>query len=211
MERKVACYDRRSWGDSNSGVTGFQLAVVYREMDRPEEPQTLLDLMSEENTLQNEFERFCQFEQLRALLAFDSRAYSAAHDRLKSLLCHATARGRDANNRDLLWVRLTLPDMLRKHHKSDEVAALFDDIVRPAIEDTESDQSLIEEPDSPHQLAITEEALRHVRLASFVVADRLLGENGLELVRKQDFWILFGGQVTDTAALKGAYEAHRRR
>lgn len=177
-------------------------------MDRPQESQALLDLMSEDNALQNEFERFCQFEHIRALLELDSGAYSAAHDRLKSLLYQAIARGRDANNRELLWVRLTLADMLRKHDRSDEAATLFDDIVRPAIEDTESNQSLVEEPDTPHQLAVAEEALRHVRLASFVEADRLLAENGLEWVRKQDFWILFGGPITDTAAMQGAYEAH---
>ena len=189
--------------------SGFQLAIIYREMDRPQESQALLSLMSEDNALQNEFERFCQFEHLGALLELDNESYSAARNRLTSLLYQATARGRDANNRELLWVRLTLADMLRKHDKFDEAAALFDDIVRPASEDTGSNHSLTEEPDTPLQLAIAEEALRHVRQASFTEADTLLRENGLEWVRKQDFWILFGGPITDTAAMKGAYERHR--
>ena len=76
--------------------------------------------------------------------------------------------------------------------------SLFDDIVRPASEDTGSNHSLIEEPDTPYQLTIAEEALRHVRQSSFTEEDTLLRENGLEWVRKQDFWILFGGHVTES-------------
>ena len=33
--------------------------------------------------------------------------------------------------------------------------------------------------------------------------ERLLRENGLEWVRTEDFWILFGGPITDTAAMRG--------
>lgn len=55
-------------------------------------------------------------------------------------------------------------------------------------------------------LAIAEAALRHVRRASLAEADRLLRESGLEWVRTQDFWILFGGPLTDTASMKGPYD-----
>ena len=77
--------------------SSFQLAVIYRETDRHQESQALWSLISEGYALENEFERFCQFEQLRALLELDNGSYSAAHIRLKSLLYQATARGRDAN------------------------------------------------------------------------------------------------------------------
>lgn len=127
-------------------------------MKRPEEAQALLDLMSEQNALQKEFKRFSQFEHLRALLELDSGDYAAAHDRLESLLHRPIARGRDANNRELMRVRLTLADMPPKHDRSDEAAVLFNDIVRPATGDSESNQSLAEEPDTPQQLAIAEEA-----------------------------------------------------
>ena len=36
-------------------------------------------------------------------------------------------------------------------------------------------------------------------------ADGLLGENGLEWVRKQDFWMLIGGHVTDSAVVEGVW------
>lgn len=39
--------------------SGLQLAVLYREMSRLEESQALLKLMGEQNTLEEEFERFC--------------------------------------------------------------------------------------------------------------------------------------------------------
>ena len=190
----------------NSVVTidsGFQLAVILRESGHLEESQALLDFMSEQNTLEKEFERFCQFEHLRALLELDCGDYDAAHDRLHSLLHQAITRGRDANNRELLWVRLTLADMLRKCNRFDEAATLSTDIVKPASGDSDSNQYLAEERDTPRQLAIAEEALRHVRRASAMEADTLLCENKLEWVRTQDFWIVFGGPITDTASMKG--------
>ena len=182
---------------------GFQLAVLYRELGRPQEALALLDLMNEHNDLSQEFERHCQFEHLRALLAHDTDDSAAAIYRLQTLLHQATNKGRSANNRELLWVRLTLADMLRRENRSDEAAALFGDLVRPATGDSDSYGSLAEEPDTPQQLAIAEEALNHVRRMAFLEAERLLRENGLEWVRYQDFWILFGGPITDTAAMKG--------
>ena len=84
-----------------------------------------------------------------------------------------------------------------------EAATLFGDIVKSAVKDTDFNRSLIEEPGTTYQFAVAEEGLEHVRLAAFVEADGLFGENGVEWVRKQDYWILFGGRVTETAAMKG--------
>ena len=186
--------------------SGFQLAVILCESRHLEESQALLDFMSGQNTLEKDFERFCQFEHLRALLELGREDYNAAHDRLCSLLHRAITRGRDANNRELLWVRLTLADMLRKDNRFDEAATLFNDIVKPATGDSESNHCLAEEPNTPQQLAIAEKALRHVRRASSMEADTLLCENKLEWVRTQDFWIVFGGPITDTASMKRPYE-----
>ena len=125
--------------------------------------------MSGQNTLEMEFERFCQVELLRALLEHGREDYNAAHNRLCSLLHRAITRGRDANNLELLCVRLTLADMLRKHNRFDEAATLSADIVKPATGDSDSNQCLAEEPDTPQQLAIAENfALRHVRSASIL-------------------------------------------
>ena len=38
--------------------SGFQPAVIYREISRPQEPQALLDLMNEEHTLQTNSSAF---------------------------------------------------------------------------------------------------------------------------------------------------------
>ena len=78
--------------------SGFQLAVLYREMDRLQESQALLGLMSEQNALGQEFERFCRFEHLHTLSELDCGDDTAAHDRLQSLFYQATVRGRDASN-----------------------------------------------------------------------------------------------------------------
>ena len=66
--------------------SGFQLAVILRESGRLEKSQALLDFMSGENTLEKEFEHFCQLEHLRALLELGREGYNAAHGRLCSLL-----------------------------------------------------------------------------------------------------------------------------
>lgn len=113
--------------------SGFQLAVLYREMDRLQESQALLGLMSEQNALGKEFERFCQFEHLHTLLELDRGDDTAAHDLLQSLFYQATVRGRDASTRELLWVRLTRSDMLRQHDGPDEAAAVFKETVRQGI------------------------------------------------------------------------------
>ena len=81
--------------------------------------------------------------------------------------------------------------MRRKYNRFDEAASLFDDIVKPATGDSDSNQCLAEEPNTPQQLAIAEKALRHVRQASSMEADKLLSENKLEQVRTQDLWIVF--------------------
>ena len=124
--------------------SSLQLAVIYREMDRPQESQALLDVTNKQNALQNEFQRFCHFKYLRALLKLDNEVYPATHVRLKSLLYQATVR----KNKELLCVRLTLASMLRNHGKTDEAAMLVDDIVSPAVKDTDSNGSLIEESDT---------------------------------------------------------------
>lgn len=100
--------------------------------------------------------------------------------------------------------------MPRNRDRSDEAATLFNDIVRPILGDTESNQSLAEGPDTPQQLSIAEEALRHVRRASLAEADRLLREDGPEWVRKQDFLILFGGPLMNTASIKKPYDMPER-
>ena len=52
-------------------------------------------------------------------------------------------------------------------------------------------------------MAVAEEALKHVRLVAFVEEDGLFGEVRLKGVRKEEFWIIFGGCVTDRAVMKG--------
>ena len=96
--------------------------------------------------------------------------------------------------------------MLRKRDQLEEAASLFKDIVKPTTQALGSRRCLAEQSDIPQQLKIAEQALRYVRQASFTEAEYLCRENGLEWVRQQDFWILFGDPITDTASMKGPYD-----
>ena len=49
------------------------------------------------------------------------------------------------------------------------------------------------------RLSNTEMYLRLVREADFATAERFLSERDLERSRPKDFWIIFGGEITDTA------------
>ena len=105
----------------------------------------------------------------------------------------ATTRGRDVNNRELSWVQLTLTDMRRNYNRFNEAATLFNDIVKPATEDSNSNQCVADELDTPKPLAITEQTLSHVRQASSMEADRLLCEKNLNGCERRNTGQSLGG------------------
>lgn len=195
--------------------SAIQLAVLYRDMDRGSQTIELLDSISKSTVFSTDFERVCQVRHLRALVAFDAGEYRAPKLSLRRLLHQASGAGsdREKNNRELLWVRITLADVLRSHGENDEASMLFSDLVEPSADDGEGRNdaatpalqnfSLDGEPETPSQLAIAEEALRYVRKARLVEAQKLLDEHRLKWVRKRDFWIMQGGPVTDTATMVG--------
>lgn len=133
---------------------------------------------------------------------------------MERLLNEATSDGRDENNRELLWVRVTLADVLRYHDKDDEALMLFSDLVaprasvsllpatQPANEDHYFPSDLMDEPEPPAQLTLAETAVRLVKDAMPDEADELLREAGLQWRRKKDFWVLEGGPLTDTASMR---------
>ena len=180
--------------------SGLQLALLYRETRCLEEAKGLLDLISSSGTIDQWFERVCQVSHIQALLCMDRGNAEGAVETLRAILIAASAKGREANNRELLWVRLTLADLLRLQNCYDEALLLFSNLVRhQEVEASDSRPLKKADSESRPQLEIAERALRLIRDADTQAAENLLEKNELEWVRPQDFWIIFGGEITDTA------------
>ena len=181
--------------------SGLQLALVYRETRCTDKAESLLDLVSSLGDLERWFERVCQISHVRALLCVDRGKAEDAVEILRSILAVARSKGREANNRELLWVRLTLADLLRLQSCHDEALSLFQNLVRP--QGVEASGLLASEAnsESQSQLQIAEQGLRLIRIADIKSAENLLKESKLEWIRPQDFWMIFGGEPIDTAWL----------
>jgi hypothetical protein len=189
-----------------SADSGIQLAIFYRDSDQNSEAKLLLDEVSRSSIFPEDFERGCQIIHLRALLAFDAGEYESPKLSLLSLLDQATGSHRGRNNRELLWVRITLADVMRAHGEWDIALMLFMELVKPLEQEdstTSLPSQLDEEPEPPSQLRIAEQALRYIKAANQQAAANLLEEKKLQWVRTRDFWILQGGPIADTACMVG--------
>ncbi|ERF71414.1 hypothetical protein EPUS_08683 [Endocarpon pusillum Z07020] len=193
----------------------LQLAALYYENERGKDGLEYLGLVQDSAGLKDEFERECQEKHIRALINLEAGFYTKPKTVLQRLLDEASGQGRNKNNRELLWVRITLADVLRQRGKYDEALMVFSDLVSPRLaelpvqagsEDAvgyKFPSSLVDEPEPPAQLTIAERALRLLRDAKQDDAELLLQENGLKWKRQKDFWVLQGGPITDTASMSG--------
>jgi hypothetical protein len=191
----------------------LQLAALYYESARGEEGIGFLDLIRSLKGLEVEFERRCQEQHIRALIQFSQDYYNLPVEKLRRLLDEVSGEGRDQNNRELLWIRITLADALRQADCSDEALILFLGLVTSRHSDTgsfvqhcrisEHAINVDDEPESPVQLKVAEKALRLLKDTKFDLADKLLQDNNLRWRRKKDFWVLSGGPITDTASICG--------
>ena len=186
--------------------SAIQLSVLYRETARGKKAIEVLDAISKSKVFASDFERTCQVQHIRALVQLDRGNYNRPRFALQRLLDEATGAHRDKNNRELMWVRVTLADVLRQHGDCDEALLLFSDLVekrpKPDAEVPPSPSSLDGEPEPHHQLIVAEKALRFIKQAEFDKAAMLLEENNLQWSRERDFYILQGGPITDTSTLE---------
>lgn len=179
-----------------------QLALLYRDRGDHLKCLQLLDTISHSTICQYDFERSCQIVHIRALVELDQGNYQDAKKRLLAVLSQATGSHRAQNNRELLWVRLTLSEAMRRHGEIREAEMQFTGLLTVADHDDSDSDDLSDEPEPPRQLRIAEEALKLVRRAKLDEADDLLRRERLRWVRFEDFWILGeGGPVTDTACI----------
>jgi tetratricopeptide (TPR) repeat protein len=194
------------WGISpfSSIDTVIHLIILCREQGKPEEAWKHIKFVSQPGILEQYFERLCQVTHLEALLLIDAGKSGEATDVLRAILHRGYKKGRESNNRSLLWVRLTLSTILREEGKNNEVLGLFEDIVvSTKHEESDSAPSLDGEPQSPKVLDLAEKALRLVRDRMESEAEALLREYELMWKRENDFWIPSGGPAADTGWMKG--------
>ena len=191
------------WGLADPSVvdTAIQLIITYREMKRFDDANARIDLIMDEGQLENKFQRYCQVKHIQALVLIDQGEFEAPRKILLSLLDRQGEKGREFNNRSLLWVRLTLATILKQHGKDDEVGILFYGLVTPLQDGDISPQ--FERIESLGEMKIAESALRLIRDRQRNEAESLLEENNLRWSRKEDFWLFEGGPSADTAWMEG--------
>ncbi|KAL3447162.1 hypothetical protein BJX65DRAFT_277519 [Aspergillus insuetus] len=184
--------------DNNVTVdSGIQFAILCRDMgDNTGAHDTLMEVM-ESKIFPEDFERSCQIDHICALIEFDSGRYHDGKHRLLRRLDEADKGGKDPNNRELLWARISLADVMRTHGEHDDALMLFSNLVTPSSLPGELD----EEPESPEQLELAEEALRYIKSYNWDAATALLQEHSLEWRRTRDFWILQGGPISDSSRM----------
>lgn len=197
----------------------LQLAALYYNMGRRKDCIETLDLISNSEGLKSEFERQCQLKHIQALIYIGEGLYAKAKASLQHLLHEASGYEPDRNNRELLWVRITLADVLRRCGEYDEALMIFSGLVLPRtvkvpFPDEPNEEgghtfppSLTDEPESPAQLAIAEQALRLIKDAKPGEGNLLLLENDLKWKLERSFWVLQGGPITDTASISGVTQS----
>ncbi|KIW24290.1 uncharacterized protein PV07_10017 [Cladophialophora immunda] len=203
--------------------SGLHLVVLYREKRMRDRALAFLAQIQESQAFELTFERLCQREHLRALLAFDNGEYEEPRNALTRLVMLSTGENREQNNRELLWVRLNLADAARHHHDDHSIPSLFTELVVStdaefsADSDCPPDHFGVSPPspssedavwlDNPRHLEIAEQALRLTRDARPKEARRLLESEKLKWVRDKDFWLFGGGPKADTDTVR--YRAPR--
>ncbi|KAL4732994.1 hypothetical protein BDV11DRAFT_200939 [Aspergillus similis] len=184
-------------GNNVTVDSGIQLAILWRDLGDNASAIDILGEVVTSDIFPGDFERACQLDHLRALVDFDRGRYMDGKCRLLRRLGQAGNGDQHHNNRELLWIRITLADVMRSHGEGDETLILFSDLVTPLSLPDELD----DEPEPPQQLEIAEKALRYLKSYNQAAATDLLQSHGLKWRRPRDFWILQGGPIADTARM----------
>ncbi|KAL9621756.1 MAG: hypothetical protein Q9160_003874 [Pyrenula sp. 1 TL-2023] len=179
--------------------TALNLALLYEEWAMPDQSTAYLDLAGSMGLGDQSFERICQSRHLRAYLKLDEHRPEDAKEILESTLTEASSTNIQAC-RELLWIRITLANILRTLQKSDAASLLFIGLVRPIGLNGDSPDRV--EP--PAQLALAEQAIRYAMADDLDGADRVLKSENLEWCHRRMFWIMVGGPAVDTASRKHA-------
>ncbi|KAJ4296301.1 hypothetical protein N0V90_006346 [Kalmusia sp. IMI 367209] len=168
----------------------IQIALLYRDMGRVEEAHAYLDLAEGMDLTLHGFERYCHVYHLRAVLVWKSGDQKTARKQLEALLSKG---GQHPTSRALMWVRLTLADLLRQHGHEKNVSSIFVNIVERLHKSPKKlSKSALEA-----QLQDAENSLRVARDRGAQVAEDELRSKGLVWLEPEAFWIIFGGPAAE--------------
>ncbi|RFU27216.1 hypothetical protein B7463_g9122, partial [Scytalidium lignicola] len=170
--------------------SSINLALLYRDMGRTEEALAYLKLAEDMGVDKYGFERISQVHHLRALLRLDSGDATDAMRILEAILLEAKSY---PANRAILWVRLTLADLLRGHGLETQALSLFSNIVKPIGNDGE----IVNELEPPSQLHAAERSLLTARESGAQIADEQLRLDNLEWCSPGALWVICGGPAAE--------------
>lgn len=191
----------RNWRPMSPVVidTSIHLSIAHRESGKTREAQRLLDELDLPAIKESRWPRYCQIKHLQALLLYDEGNTDLAVHVLELLV---NERGREHNNRWLLWARLSLAKMKTDRGEEDEAIVLFDNIIQ---EKGSGSASLASEPDSPMVLRLAKDLVELVRQRRYEEVELRLQEKNYQWVREEDFWIVPGGPIAETGWMKGPW------
>lgn len=178
----------------------LNLALLHRDSANYADCLEVLQSIQSSSIFSEDFERHCQFVHLQSLVAFENGEYAQPKTAIMDLVEKASGKERDLNNRELLWARLDLAEVMCQHGDTDEALTLFTDLVCGSKNENDDLRS---EPESRQQLQTAKKALCLVREAKVAEAQALLTQNHLRWVRDADFYFLIiGGPLMDTSLIR---------
>ncbi|CAN9202013.1 unnamed protein product [Alternaria alternata] len=167
----------------------IQIALLHRDQQEVDAAGAYLSLA--EMALSGlGFERYVQVEHLRALLSLDNGDRVGARLVLEALLTKAAEH---PPNRNLMWARLTLADLLREsgHHR--QALSLFAELLERAGGDVRSRKR----GNVNGNLEVAEKALRMARDDGLEVAEAELERHNLQWRFPEALWIMLGGPAAE--------------
>ncbi|KUI55232.1 hypothetical protein VP1G_02703 [Cytospora mali] len=193
----------RLWNLSHANVidTAIHLLITYRDMGLQDEAQSIISRLNLDQIREQQYLRYCQITHIRGLLLYDEGEGDFGIGVLQNLLNDNKKRSR-GNNRWLMWVRLSLAQMMTEHDEGHEVLGLFEGIIRKKQPDT---GDLSYNGDSPKLLELAMKVLSLVRKRMYSEAETCLRDENCEWVRESDLWIPAGGPAAETGLMKGPW------
>jgi tetratricopeptide (TPR) repeat protein len=167
----------------------IQIALLRRDQQDIDAATAYLDLAEAELDGMG-FERYAQVQHLRALLLLDSGDRVDACRVLAALLAKGAAY---PSNRNILWARLSLADLLRDCGHQGKALSLFMNLVEGIGEGKKKGNS----GDVKAYLQVAEKALRMARHQGSEAADAELDRHNLRWRSPEAIWIIFGGPAAE--------------
>ncbi|KAF2660328.1 hypothetical protein K491DRAFT_711829 [Lophiostoma macrostomum CBS 122681] len=181
----------RTFDPCESIIDGsIHLALLCRDTNRIEEAHVYLDLAENSCLGDFGFERYCQVQHLRALLHLDRQNREDANKILQALIKRSR---KYPPNRSVMWVRLTLADILRYERQYAKALSLFSDIFKLGG----CERKMSRHSENRGHVRTAEQIIRTAKKSGLQVAEELMRSKRLQWNSPECLWIIFGGPAAD--------------